>query len=438
DKIKRITTERRGFRSLSGEALRIPYHLHEAGIKMFDLNKLSKLRFGMSGVPKIGGQPGTYEEKWSQWFLERSFFRDFLYRNPRGRKKGQELADAVVLFDDVVLMVQVKAQCGKHDPMSWATEKLLEAFRQLCKTHASLVEGHIKKLKNDFYGEIEFDPKRYPNRIGLIILAHDSDPYVAAKLAPEILTAGFPVHVFSLRDFATAASRFDTAGDLITFLELRGDIALKEALFVQDEVGNIARMISHVEEAFRAHMPPTSPEMLQKMAKAFEEVATGKLMESPDWRYGLSIDDMIARVHDVDPGLPWNKGNGRRGMEVARFLGWLTRDRRIKLGKKIISACEAARDGKIHYFPHVQPSRGTACVYLVTSQSRPERVKTLEFLVSYAHMKYGVGRCLGVATEPIGNGRSYDFLVTRTSPPPALLEQLKTFDDPFSSEEPLF
>lgn len=116
----------------------------------------------MSEVPKIGGQPGTYEEKWSQWFLERSFFRDFVYRNPRGKKRGQELADAVVLFDDVALMVQVKAQCGRHDPMSWATEKLLEAFKQLCKTHESLVGGHIKKLRNDFYGEIEFDPKRSP------------------------------------------------------------------------------------------------------------------------------------------------------------------------------------------------------------------------------------------------------------------------------------
>jgi hypothetical protein len=52
-------------------------------------------------------------------------------------------------------------------------------------------------------------------------------------------------------------------------------------------------------------------------------------------------------------------------------------------------------------------------------------------------MKYGVPQCVGVATEPIGNGRSYDFVVTRRPPPPALLEQLKMFDDPFSSEVPL-
>jgi hypothetical protein len=214
---------------------------------MFDLDTLSKLRFGMSEVPTTGGQPGNYEEQWSQWFLERSFFRDFVYRNPRGKKKGQELADAVALFDDVVLMVQVKAQCRSHEAMSWATEKLLEAFRQLCTTHRTLVDGHIKKLRNEFYGEIEFDTNSYPNMIGLIILAHDSVPYVAAKLVPEILTAELPIHVFSLNDFATVASRFDTAGDLITFLEMRGDVAVKEVFSVQDEIGNIKRMLPHVE-----------------------------------------------------------------------------------------------------------------------------------------------------------------------------------------------
>ena len=391
----------------------------------------------MSEVPTTGGQRGTYEEEWSQWFLERSFFRDFVYRNPRGRKKGQELADAMVLFDDVVLMVQVKAQCGRHEPMSWATEKLLEAFKQLCTTHKSLVEGHIKKLKNDFYGEIEFDPKSYPNMIGLIILAHNSAPYIAAKLVPEILTAAFPIHVFSLSDFAAVASRFDTAGDLITFLELRDDIAAKEVFSVQDEVGNIERILPHVEQVLRTHMSPASPEVMQKTVKAFEEIAMAKLLESPERRYSLAIDDMIARAHDVDPALPWSTGRKLAGLEVSKFLGWFTRDRRIKLGKKLIAKCEAAGDGKPHYFLHRQPSRGTACVFLATSENRPDRVRFLNFLVSYAHMKYGVRQCLGVATEPIGRGRSYDFVITRKSPPPALVEQLKTFDDPFSSDEPL-
>lgn len=405
---------------------------------MFDFEEVAKLRFGMTNVPQFRGQPGAYEEEWSQWFLERSFFRDFVHRNPRGEKKGQELADAVVLFDDVVVMVQVKAQCGNHEAMAWATEKLLEALKQIQKTHESLVQGKIKALKNDLYGEIGFDPNAYPNRMGLIILAHDSEPYVATDLVPELLSSGFPIHVFSLKDFAVVALRFDTAADFINFLELRTDIASRERYFVQDEDGNIARMIPHVEGVYRTHLRSTSPEMVQQMANTFGDIARGRLIESPDWKYGLSIDDMIARAHDVDPTLAWNKGNGQGGLEVARFLGWLTRDRRIRLGKLLISKCEAANDGKLHYFPHVQASRGTAAVYLATSQSRENRVKTLQYLVHYAQMKYGVKQCFGVATEPLGNGRSYDFMISRKSLPEKLIDELKKGPDPFSSEVPLF
>lgn len=116
------------------------------------------------------------------------------------------------------------------------------------------------------------------------------------------------------------ASRFDTAADFINFLELRTDIASKERYFVQDEGGNIARMIPHVEDVYRARLRFTSPEILQKMANAFADIATGRVMQSPDWKYGLSIDDVIARAHDVDPTLSWNKGDGHGGLEIARFL----------------------------------------------------------------------------------------------------------------------
>jgi len=405
---------------------------------MFDFDELAKLRFGMTNVPQLGGQLGAYEERWSQWFLERSFFRDFVYRNPRGEKKGQELADAVVLFEDVVLMVQVKAQCGNHEPMAWATEKLLEALKQIQKTYESLVQGKIKALRNDLYGEIAFAARAYPNQLGLIILAHDSAPYVATELVPELLKAAFPIHVFSLKDFAVVASRFDTAADFINFLELRTDIASKERYFVQGEDDNIARMIPHVESVYRAHLSSTTPAMLEKMANAFADIAIGRLIQSPDWKYGLSIDDMIARAHDIDPALPWNKGDAQGGLKIARFLGWLTRDRRIRLGKLLISKCEAAQDGQLHYFPHVQASRGTAAVYLATSQSREDRLKTLQYLVHYAQMKYRVQECFGVATEPLGNGRSYDFIISKKLLPQELIDELKKGPDPFSGEAPLF
>lgn len=228
---------------------------------------------------------------------------------------------------------------------------------------------------------------------------------------------------------------------MIIYLELRGDIATREKFFVQQEAANIDRMVPHIEAALRAHTSPTSDVILQKTVQSITETATGRLLESPNWKYGLAIDDIIARVHDIDPELEWNKRNPqakRTSLEVARFFSWLSRDRRISLGKRIISKCEAARDGEPDWFRHVQPSRGTACVYLVTSQSRPERIKFLQALVSYAYTRPGMRQCMGVATEPIGKGRSYDFFAPQAPPSSDVLARLKKeMPDPFPPDEPL-
>jgi hypothetical protein len=402
---------------------------------LLSLEQLSKLRFGMSELPKVGGAPGAYEELWGQWFLEQSFFRDFTYRNPRGRKKGEELADAVVLFDDVALLVQVKAQCGNHEPKAWATEATLKALKQVQATHSNLLDGHIKKLKNDYYGELDYDRAAYPNTYGIIILAQDPVPFVAEELVPEIKGAGFPIHAFSLDDFALLATRFDTAGDFIQFIEMRTDIGSKIIMSVHKENENIEQMIPYVGQILRAHMPATPPEVLLKSVLAFVEAATGQLLSSPDWRYGLAIDDMIARAHDVDPDLPWNSPDQLGSLRISEFLGWLTRRRRIALGKKIISQCEdAGKDSEDRWFTHFQKSRGTVAVYVATTMNRPHRVKLLQILGTYAQWKYRANQAFGVATEPIGAGRSYDFMLTQGSIPPEIIENLRSMDDPFTTQ----
>jgi len=217
------------------------------------------------------------------------------------------------------------------------------------------------------------------------------------------------------------------------FLELRADMGTRQAMWVHDEKGNIERIIPHVATVYREHQEFASLQSLAKSVQTFVDTATGGLLSSPDWKFGLAIDDMIAHAHDIDPGLPWNIGSQLGGLEVARLLGWLTRARRIALGKKLVANCEAALDGELHYFSHAQPSGGTASVYLATQQSRAERVRTLSYLVSYAHMKYEAKQCFGVATEPIGNGRSYDFITTKGPLPDDRRSILEKFADPFTS-----
>jgi hypothetical protein len=401
---------------------------------MFSQNDLANLRFGMTDVPLPGGPPGDYEERLSQWFLERSFFRDFTYRNPP-KRKGEELADAIVLFDDVAFLVQVKAQHGNHEAKAWATEAILKALKQVRNTHDSLTSGAIKKLTNEVYGPLEFDPAKYPNRYGIIILAQDAPPFDPYELVPELKDAGFPVFVFSLKDIELLTLRFDTAADFVHFIELRTDIGARGKFLVNDEEQNVLRMVNFAPAIYRARMQPISDEMLERTVEVFRKKAFGELLQSAEWRYGLLVDDMIARAHDVDPNLTWNKGPASVAVDVARFLGWLSRDRRIKLGKRMFNACAKSEEtGTAKYFTHFQKSRGTVGVYLASGEARNDRLDHLQFLVTYAHFKYKVKQAFGVATDAGTSGRSYDFILTRTELPSETVEYLESIPDPFTDE----
>lgn len=216
---------------------------------------LASSRYGMTDVPGSGGKPGDYEEHLTQWFLERSFFRDFTYRNP-AKRKGEELADAVVLFDDVAFLIQVKAQHGNHEAKAWATEAVLKAPKQVSATHESLVGGGVKTLTNELYGKVEFDPASYPNMYGIIILAQRSQPFDSVELVPGLKDAGFSIFVFSLSDIEIITQRFDTGADFVHFIELRTDTAAIGKYLVNDEDQNLKQMIEFAP-AVRNHSTET-------------------------------------------------------------------------------------------------------------------------------------------------------------------------------------
>jgi hypothetical protein len=267
----------------------------------------------------------------------------------------------------------------------------------------------------------------------LIVLAQEADPFDPYDLVPELKDAGFPVFVFSLKDVELLTHRFDTAADFVHFIELRTDIRAQGEFLVNDEEQNLAHMIDFAPDIYKVRMQPITSEVLARTAEAFRQKASGELVRSAEWRYGLVVDDMIARAHDVDPGFPWNKGPAATAADVARFLGWLTRDRRIKLGKRVLNAClRSEATGEPEYFTHFQESRGTVSVYLVSGEARKERLDRLQFLVTYAHFKYQAKRAFGVATDAGVSGRSYDFILTRKPLQPENIEYLKTLPDPFT------
>jgi predicted SnoaL-like aldol condensation-catalyzing enzyme len=88
----------------------------------------------------------------------------------------------------------------------------------------------------------------------------------------------------------------------INFLETRTDTSRVERLLVQDEVNNLQHMINEFRTVWAPYFLNDPPELLDRATQMFEEKASGKIQLDKDWKYGLLIDDLIARVHDFDPG----------------------------------------------------------------------------------------------------------------------------------------
>jgi hypothetical protein len=243
------------------------------------------------------------------------------------------------------------------------------------------------------------------------------------------------VHVFSLNDFAMIAERLDTAADLVIYLEMRHSFRNAIKIQVHDEARTLRLVADHTEDWFRAVKPGADPEKLARTVSIVRRTLAGEFLQSPHREHGQAIDDIIARMHDIDPALPGNRTTDPRDvLPVVEELAWLSRARRVALGRGMFEMVRDARDGGDYLRSHFQRPRGIVFVYLCTGAARPKRTELLEALVLRAQAKYDCRAALGVATEPLGTGRSYDACVRREPLPRELVTALRATDDPFGDD----
>ena len=108
--------------------------------------------------------------------------------------------------------------------------------------------------------------------------------------------------------------------------------------------------------------------------------------------------------------------------------------RRVALGRKLGEIYTEAQDGGDHFIRHFQRPRGIVFVYLASSAPRSERAELLRALVLRAQAKHDCSAALGVASEPIGAGRSYDAYLHRRHLPAEMVARLRATEDPFGDD----
>ncbi|MGH7741169.1 MAG: hypothetical protein ACRENS_04030 [Candidatus Eiseniibacteriota bacterium] len=343
----------------------------------------------------------------------------------------------MALHGDVVMMGQVKHQESARPPEVWAQGAIENALKQLRYTNRMLSDGHVKSLRSPTLGELTLDAARYTSKFGLIVLDQPAALFDATSLVPAIEDLGFPVHVFSLKDFAMIAERLDTAADLVIYLEMRHSFRNAIKVLVHDEARTLGLVSDHIEDWFRAVKPSSGadPDKLALTVNVMQRTLAGEFLQSPHREHGQAFDDIIARMHDIDPTLPGNRTTDPRDvLPIVEELGWLSRARRVALGRGMLRMVRDTVAGGQYVTCHFQRPRGIVFVYLCTGAPRSERGEMLRALVMRAQAKYDCRAALGVATEPLGAGRSYDAFMHGGPLPGGLVTVLRGTDDPFGDD----
>ncbi len=381
---------------------------------------------------------GSLAEDEVQQAVEKAFSPEFVFRSPP-REGGKELTDILVLFGDVALVTECKAQAlsaGGHKPakaLSWAKKQLTKAAKQVRGGIRAIREGKVQHVENRRRGRIAFRHEDFPWLYGVIVLHHESAPYWPRELVPAIQKVPVPVHVLSFRDFHNLAHLLDTPYDLINYLESRTDVLIPHRNpKVHEEQIAFAHYVECLEGILasraKAHGDQHTPDDFTTYADGVRRIVTGT---HPHLGCGRVIDHMLDKIHNVDLSLRVVDTSGKllppseksAYAEIATKLGSISRVSRIALGRLYLATAErAAKSRRVHYRLTYSPKRSECILFHASPlpfSQREKRAQTLLDLTEMAKAHRQAKCAIGIATEAGHRaGRSYDMVLLKGPPIP--------------------
>lgn len=387
---------------------------------------------------------GKMMEDEAQRSVERAFSPLFVFRSPRkDEDKNKEVTDVLVPWDDLALVIQVKAQAlspedpritgaepstkASSDPLEWAQSNLEKAGRQVKGAVRTIRAGRMTEVENPLRGRVSFDEKQIRWLYGLVVLEHQSAPYDPFQLVPELEKTTVPLHVLSYCDFANLAILLDTPADLITYLETRSDVLLPTLKPKVHEEQQVFRYyVENLEDlqAFRAEK--RGDDFSKDDAKPYAENLRRLWNDDlPEAGLGAVVDHIIERAHEHDPSLgPIQTEHEYEPADtvlIATELSKIPRVRRIALGQSFWRTIWRADEEKAQRI-HRSYSKGRDECLLFLASPRPitERDqwrKDLEMLTWMLKHHHQAKTAMGIATQAGENaGRSYDFVYLEGDP----------------------
>lgn len=358
------------------------------------------------------------EERCFRFFVQ-AFPSDFLFPNPKFQyKRGEhEIADLIILFDDILLIVQnksklltIEAQKGDVEAIKQDLQNsIIEAYKQCVNAKGNLLAGKLSKLTNNKWNDV---PIKISNihKIYFIITLEDRFPILFLKDLESFIDfkkEGYPFLV-NLYDLDIITHELSTPLEFIEYLEKRIELNSKGIVTILDELDLLGYYLLN-EYDFQIAAPkdkkaPNTISIFLSWEEFNRERAPLLRKKIERDKYCVFFDDIIGRAHE---------SNDLIAFEVITNLSKLSRTERRVVGRKALEkSMQAALDRKFHHISIKPDSTSFGITLLFTPKKHEERINELIEISMAAQYLCKCKLWLGVASEPSNSkGRSYSYLL---------------------------
>jgi len=365
------------------------------------MKKYHKSHTGIEFSPSRFNLKGKKAEKLVHDLALKTFLTDWCYLNP-ALPSGKELCDLLVVFDEVVVIWQIK-DLRLDSQGKYKESQVRKNLRQLYGARRQLFELRTPvELENPRRGKEPFDAIAIKEVYLISVLLGEGEEIFS--FVEHI--RNYTVHVFT-RDFTQIVlNELDTISDFIDYLRSKEALLRQNKEFIvlggEEELlalylGN-SRSFDTLNEATHIIIDQGSWEKFRnsqeyRQKKRHDEISYG-------W------DNIINIVHEASPEYE----------VVARELARPNRFERRCLSKAYFEAYMAADSDKTHnIFRRIFALKGVTYCFLFADDTKPRdhRKGMLEWMCYIARGIYNSNRkVIGVATEKAASPTcSYDFII---------------------------
>jgi hypothetical protein len=304
-----------------------------------------------------GKDHGALAERLVHQFFDSHLSKFFSFPYAHNRQKAQ-VADVVVWHNRQVFLVEVKARDeGSASLESWATWRIQQATKQICRNYERFLRQEEIFLHNDYF-HVKLDHEGITYHTGLIVLAYDGICNVLPTDAvPDIYKRPLPIYVLSWNDLGALSAEIDTVPDFFYYLQDRRKYLQKADIPLDAEREVVSYYKLHLNS-----FPDESPDFkTSSFADEYSEVMADAINRRAAHNENSVLIDALEQCFSEQRkqflGLPL-------GLYFVWELGSQTRRVRAYFGEKLHSIKQDFINGKSsRQFAVQNPSTGNWLVF---------------------------------------------------------------------------